>query len=91
MQGWTTLASDGKNNKSRTVRSLLLTVVHRLISASVGTVVYYGFSCHSQAAAVYLSLCVVTGILGSIFPFMRWFNEHRFKVRTVHLNLECDH
>ena len=48
-----------------------------LISASVGTVVYYGFSCHSQAALVYMSLCVVTGVAGTIFPFMSWFNDRR--------------
>ena len=64
---------------------------NRLISASVGTVVYYGFSCHSQAAALYLSLCVVTGILGSIFPFMRWFNEQKYRVRSTFLRIsECN-
>ncbi|KAL5524033.1 hypothetical protein ACEPAG_8206 [Sanghuangporus baumii] len=54
-----------------------------LISASVGTVVYYGFSCHSQAALVYLSLCVITGIAGSIFPFMRWFNDPKFRIYRI--------
>ncbi|THH04497.1 hypothetical protein EW145_g5482 [Phellinidium pouzarii] len=51
-----------------------------LISASVGTLVYYGFSGHSQAAGLYLSLCLVTGIAGSIFPFMTWFNDRKHKV-----------
>ncbi|KAL5507028.1 IZH3 [Sanghuangporus vaninii] len=54
-----------------------------LISASVGTVVYYGMSCHSQAALAYLSLCVITGIAGSIFPFMRWFNDPKFRVYRI--------
>ncbi|KAH8119424.1 HlyIII-domain-containing protein [Phellopilus nigrolimitatus] len=55
-----------------------------LISASVGTVVYYGFSCHRQAALIYTSLCLVTGIAGSIFPFMTWFNGRKYKpVRVV--------
>ncbi|EJD03196.1 HlyIII-domain-containing protein [Fomitiporia mediterranea MF3/22] len=55
-----------------------------LISASVGTVVYYGFSCHSEIVMAYLSLCLVTGILGSVFPFMAWFNDRKYKpVRVV--------
>ncbi|KAL5528181.1 IZH3 [Sanghuangporus sanghuang] len=54
-----------------------------LISASVGTVVYYGLSCHSQAALAYLSLCVITGITASIFPFMRWFNDPKFRVYRI--------
>ena len=53
-----------------------------LISASIGTVVYYGFSCHQQSAWLYLSLCLVMGIAGSVFPFMAWFNERKYKVRS---------
>lgn len=60
--------------------AVLLKLELRLISASVGTVVYYGFSCNSEAVMAYLSLCLVTGIAGSIFPFMRWFNDRKYKV-----------
>ena len=57
----------------------------RLISASIGTVVYYGFSCHQQAAWIYLSLCFMNAVLGSIFPFMKWFNMRKYKVSSLSL------
>ncbi|KAF9075315.1 hemolysin-III related-domain-containing protein [Rhodocollybia butyracea] len=46
-----------------------------LISASVGTVVHYGFQCHPDLGNVFLVGCLLTGLLGSICPFMSWFNE----------------
>ena len=52
-----------------------------LISASVGTIVHYGFEGHDQARNVFLMSCVVMGVLGSVFPFMRWFNDRRYRVR----------
>ncbi|TDL26076.1 HlyIII-domain-containing protein [Rickenella mellea] len=60
-----------------------------LISASVGTVVYYSFECHQGAIVFYLSLCFLSGILGSVFPFMKWFNarEHRGKRVVFFLGL----
>jgi adiponectin receptor len=51
-----------------------------LISASIGTVVYYGYKCHPEIGYYFLALSFGTGLAGSIFPFMSWFNqvEHRF-------------
>lgn len=51
-----------------------------LISASVATVVYYGFQCHPALGYAFLLVCLVMGILGNILPFMKWFNqiEYRF-------------
>jgi adiponectin receptor len=53
-----------------------------LISASVGTVVYYGFQApgHEWAQGVYLSMCLMMGLTGSVFPFMSWFNMREYKV-----------
>ncbi|KZT43459.1 hypothetical protein SISSUDRAFT_1124609, partial [Sistotremastrum suecicum HHB10207 ss-3] len=50
-----------------------------LISASVASIVYYGFSCRHVAAYQYLAMTLITGILGSILPFMAWFNERKAK------------
>ncbi|KAL0571262.1 inc metabolism membrane protein, partial [Marasmius crinis-equi] len=51
-----------------------------LISASVGTVVHYGFrDCHPNLHAGFLSLCFATGLAGNIFPFMKWFNEYKYR------------
>ncbi|KAF9016824.1 putative G-protein coupled receptor [Hymenopellis radicata] len=50
-----------------------------LISASVGTVVYYGFRCHANLGNAFLSLCFVTGLAGNIFPFMDWFNQYEHR------------
>lgn len=52
-----------------------------LISASVGTVVYYGFRNHLEVRNNFLMLCVFMGILGSVLPFMRWFNDRKYRVR----------
>lgn len=53
----------------------------RLISASVGTIVHYGFQCDSVTHDGFLSLCLVMGILGTILPFMDWFNDREYRVR----------
>jgi adiponectin receptor len=50
-----------------------------LISASIATVVYYGFSCHRAAFTIYLSMTTIAGLAGSILPFMQWFNERKHK------------
>jgi adiponectin receptor len=54
-----------------------------LISASVGTVVYYGFQCYPELRKLFLLGCLLTGLLGNIFPFMKWFNEPRYRVRNI--------
>ncbi|KAJ3808040.1 hemolysin-III related-domain-containing protein [Lentinula aff. lateritia] len=50
-----------------------------LISASVGTVVHYGFQCHPELEKMFLIGCLLTGLLGNICPFMKWFNEVRYR------------
>jgi len=50
-----------------------------LISVSIGSVVYYGFSCRPQTALIYISVSFILGVAGSIFPFMSWFNERQHK------------
>ena len=52
-----------------------------LISASIGTVVYYGFEGHEEARNRFLILCAIMGVLGTAFPFMRWFNDRKYRVR----------
>ena len=54
-----------------------------LISASVGTVVHYGFYCHETPRIVFLSLCVVSALLGTVFPFMEWFNKFEYRVTAI--------
>ncbi|TFY50255.1 hypothetical protein EVJ58_g11124 [Rhodofomes roseus] len=50
-----------------------------LISASVGTVAHYGFQCETTTHDIFLSLCLVMGISGSILPFMDWFNQYEYR------------
>jgi len=50
-----------------------------LISASVGTVVHYGFQCHPDVGKMFLLCCLTTGIAGNAFPFLKWFNEPAYK------------
>ncbi|KAH8814659.1 hemolysin-III related-domain-containing protein [Flagelloscypha sp. PMI_526] len=54
-----------------------------LISASVGTVVYYGFSCQPALGNSFLVLCFTTGIMGTVFPFMKWFNDYEYRKERV--------
>lgn len=51
-----------------------------LISASVGTVVHYGLYCHGTQRVFFLSLCVASAVLGTVFPFMDWFNKFEYRV-----------
>lgn len=50
-----------------------------LISASIGTFVYYAFSCRFAAFTIYLSMTLLAGIAGTILPLMQWFNERKHK------------
>lgn len=54
-----------------------------LISASVGTVVYYGFQCHPAFGQPFLALCFLTGLAGNIFPFMDWFNKNEYRFYRI--------
>ena len=55
-----------------------------LISATVATVVWYGFgSCHPTVAWSFLGVCLATGICGNIFPFMKWFNMHEYRMYRI--------
>ncbi|RDB16685.1 Uncharacterized protein C30D11.11 [Hypsizygus marmoreus] len=54
-----------------------------LISASVGTVVHYGFQCHRTLGQVFLGVCFLTGLAGNIFPFMDWFNKHEYRFYRI--------
>ena len=51
-----------------------------LISSSVGTVVHYGLYCHEAPRALFLSLCLASAVLGTLFPFMEWFNKFEYRV-----------
>lgn len=53
----------------------------RLISASVGTVVHYGFRCNRDARFIFLVICLVSGIAGTVLPFTEWFNRPSSRVR----------
>ncbi|OCH87050.1 HlyIII-domain-containing protein [Obba rivulosa] len=50
-----------------------------LIAASVGTIVYYGFQCNSDASKVFLSFCLAMGVAGSVLPFTDWFNQKKYR------------
>lgn len=54
-----------------------------MISASVGTVVYYGFQCYPHIGQMYLLCCLLTGIAGNVFPFMDWFNQYEYRVSQI--------
>ena len=55
--------------------------IRRLISASIGTIVFYGFQhCYPRVGHAFLCLCFLTGLAGNIFPFMAWFNQHKYRV-----------
>jgi len=62
-----------------------------LISASVGTVVYYGFQCNVAVRNLFLALCFAMGLSGSICPFMAWFNEYEYRLHRIafFLSLAC--
>lgn len=62
--------------------SFITRVSSRLISASVGTVVHYGFQCHPDLGKMFLAGCLLTGLLGNTCPFMQWFNEVRYRVSS---------
>ncbi|GBE80657.1 Uncharacterized protein SCP_0303760 [Sparassis crispa] len=54
-----------------------------LISASVGTIVYYGFQCSPTVRNLFLALCLAIGLSGSILPFMEWFNMIEYRSHRI--------
>lgn len=57
-----------------------------LISATVATMVWYGFGgCAEDRiwATVYLAVCGVMGALGNVLPFMDWFNMHKYRLYRI--------
>ncbi|KAF5351880.1 hypothetical protein D9756_007687 [Leucocoprinus leucothites] len=54
-----------------------------LISASVGTVVHYGYQCHPKIGHAFEALCFMMGLLGNIFPFMNWFNQYEYRAHRM--------
>jgi len=54
-----------------------------LISASVGTVVHYGFYCHATPRVVFVSFSVVSALLGTVFPFMDWFDRFEYRMYRI--------
>lgn len=60
-------------------RAFLMILLSRLISASVGTVVYYGFRAHPACSTFFLAFSFVMGVVGSVLPFQAWFNDRAYK------------
>jgi hypothetical protein len=58
----------------------------RLISGSVGTIVYYGFQCNANARSVYLIGCLINGLAGTVIPFWDWFDRPENKVLVFTLS-----
>ena len=52
----------------------------RLISGSVGTVIYYGFQCNTYARSIFLIGCLLNGFAGTVIPFWDWFDRAENKV-----------
>ncbi|KAI0305664.1 hemolysin-III related-domain-containing protein [Multifurca ochricompacta] len=50
-----------------------------LISGTVGTVVYYGFQCNTQTRSIFLIICLINGLAGTVIPFWDWFNSSENK------------
>lgn len=62
----------------------VLTYFHRrLISGTVGTVVHYGFQCNTHARSIFLVICLINGLAGTIIPFWDWFDRNENKVFII--------
>ncbi|KAH8107961.1 putative G-protein coupled receptor [Cristinia sonorae] len=50
-----------------------------LISASVSTFVYYGFEGYPTECKLFMGLCLLMGLSGTILPFCSWFNQRKYR------------
>ncbi|KAK7692479.1 hypothetical protein QCA50_004104 [Cerrena zonata] len=50
-----------------------------LISASTGSVVYYGFDCYPPQRQLYLSLCAMFCVSATVMPFTSWFEKREYR------------
>ena len=56
--------------------SFIITSSHnRLISGSVGTIIYYGLQCNTTARNIFLAICLINGLAGTVIPFWDWFDK----------------
>jgi len=65
---------------TRTPFPSLLTNLNRLISCSVGTVIYYAFQCDTIARNAFLLICLLNGLGGTIVSFWDGFDRSENKV-----------
>jgi adiponectin receptor len=61
---------------------------NRLISGSVGTIVYYGFQCNTNPRNVFLIICLLNGLAGTVVSFWDWFDGNENKVYILIFSLE---
>lgn len=62
-------------------------IVHdRLISGSVGSIIYYGFQCNTNARSIFLIGCFINGFAGTVLPFWDWFDRTENKVFVSRLS-----
>ncbi|KAK7008402.1 putative G-protein coupled receptor [Favolaschia claudopus] len=68
-----------------------------LISASISTIILYSYAPSASypdlslhpAAYPLLALCLITAIMGTVFPFMKWFDRYENRASTL-LRLRLD-
>ncbi|EJT97392.1 HlyIII-domain-containing protein [Dacryopinax primogenitus] len=60
-----------------------------LISASITSAIYYGFYCDPHTAAIYAAFSILTGALGTVLPFMHWFNQRKNKKWRIAFFVTC--
>ncbi|KAI0645744.1 HlyIII-domain-containing protein [Trametes meyenii] len=76
---WHTMAGCGHPQGMELCARIDYVGIGWLISASVGTVVYYGFQCQETTRNAFLLLCLAIGVSGSILPFTDWFNRREYR------------
>jgi adiponectin receptor len=67
--------------------SVSVTCFHRrLISTSVATVIHYGFQCNPSARSIFLAMCLINGLAGTIISFWDWFDRNENKVLSSYFS-----
>lgn len=79
---WHVMAGCAHHQSMETCARIDYVGIGWLISASVATVANYGYQCHPQVGHAFIGICLAMGVLGNILPFMEWFNQYEYRVRS---------
>ncbi|EPY50816.1 hemolysin-III family protein [Schizosaccharomyces cryophilus OY26] len=76
---WHTFSSLSKYEHMRRAACMDYVGISALIAASIISVEYHAFKCHTLFRVLYIAITGTLGCIGIYMPWKKWFNDYRFR------------